>query len=262
MDVQPKTSNFQDYISSSKPRDLAFPSCGLVLITDTSWKMLRTIRDKFKFVSETAGPIWADLIEPKSDRSPFEPLHNTLFSVRAIQYTRFYSEVQTQYKVGTRPEEQIKLPLEFLANGVRVLFYEDQPWFGDNRNELKRYAQWCDTNHGSNYQITLDKAAAYIHFRVEQKRVELAATGPTRKDVLPETSLFGRARNVVPVLERYAKWQGYLELSKNLSSQGPVEILYTDLLRQSNTAKAVQPIDYAADSRRMAKRLHEDERTR
>lgn len=110
--------------------------------------------------------------------------------------------------------------------------------------------------------MTVDKAAAYITFRVEQKRAELAAEGPTRLDVLPETSLFNRARDIIPVLERYAKWQGYLELSKKLSTQGAVELVYTELLRNSNTAKAEQPIDYGADSRRMAKRLAEEERSR
>lgn len=114
--------------------------------------MLRTIYDKFCFVSSTAAPIWAGLIEPNSARSQFQPLHTTLFSVNALQYTRFYHELPVQF-YHPRPDLLIQQPLEFLAKGVDVLFYKAQPWFGDNRNELKRYAQWCEARCYGNYQV-------------------------------------------------------------------------------------------------------------
>jgi hypothetical protein len=75
-----------------------------------------------------------------------------------------------------------------------------------------------------------------------------------------ETTLFGIARGIIPVLQRLAKWQGYDDLSKELSSKREVEIVYKDLNQASNKATAIRPVDFAATSRRVAKRFTPDER--
>lgn len=241
-------------------RNLPIAECNtlqaLALATaNISGKMLLC---KFNVVSRMATPLWADLKEPKLPKANvtnLKPLHDTLFSVDGIRFTRFYNNLDCNN------EHAVQYGVQHLANGIRVLFYEDSTWFSANRNELKRYAAWCSTFYGSNYTLTIEKAADYLTYRVNEKRVQLGG-GVQLEGVLPETTLFNRARDIIPVLERFGKWQGYEDLASKLSSKGPVEIIYTQLLRASNTAKGQQDLDFANTSRRTTKRIHPDERSR
>ncbi len=254
----------QAYISKGSP-DLSIILDSHVGKNSKSDAAMATVsRKKWPVIEANATVLWSNLKEPATriTSTSFKPLHLTLFSVNAIKYTQFYKSLDTTFRIGTRFEDSIKQELEVLANGVKVLFYEDSGWFGNNKTELKRFAAWCDAADGD-YTITGNKAAAYMTYRVDEKRTELDIGGSSRNSrVLLETTLFNKARDIIPVLERYAKWQGYTELATGLSKQRAVEVVYTGLLRASNTAKVEQPIDYAADSRRMTKRFTEDERTR
>lgn len=61
---------------------------------------------------------------------------------------------------------------------------------------------------------------------------------------------------------RVAELQGFADYQKDLSKRGPVGVLYTNILRQSNAEKASAVVDFAATSRYNTKRLKPGESTR
>jgi hypothetical protein len=169
----------------------------------------------------------------KEHQKKFPPLHTTLFSLQAIHNTKVYNECHNE---------------EDLLQGIRVLFYEDTTWFRSHRMELKRYAKWC-TENGIDFNVDISKCASYITFRCNEMNTKAV-------------TLFNKCRFIISTLERLAKWQGYIELSKGLSRQGKVEIIYKDLLRSSNAELLLEQVDYAGTSRRVTKRFTDDEKQR
>lgn len=180
------------------------------------------------------------LIEPNLSKTcVFPPLHTTLFSVNGLLTTKLYKECSTQ--------EQ----LEYLIQGVRVLFYEDTDWFMSHRMELKRYAEWCTLNYDGDFSLSLSKCADYI----TNRSLEMKEADHTKA-----ITLFNKARFIITTLERLAKWQGHNELSTGLSNQGRIEIIYKELLRASNKEKLSEQVDYAGSSRRVTKRFTDEEK--
>lgn len=87
------------------------------------------------------------LEEPKVPKDcPFPSLSTTVFSCNGFKFTQHYKQF------GHLSTEL----LNNLNEGVRILFYEDINWFMSHRNELKRYAQWCDQESSKDYSVTLD----------------------------------------------------------------------------------------------------------
>lgn len=183
----------------------------------------------------------AVLLEPNvPTKCPFPPLHTTLFSIKGIKSTNRYRKNNS------------KDTIDELVQGIRVLFYEDTTWFLSHRNELKRYACWCN-QLGDNYELSLIKCAEYISYRCNEIREQKTDDGIA-------VTLFNKTRFIITTLERLAKWQGYTELSSNLSQKGRVEIIYKDLLRLQNKEKLSEYVDYAGSSRRVSKRFTNEER--
>lgn len=174
------------------------------------------------------------------------PLHETLLSQWAFEHTKLYRD-------SPNPDT-----IETLRTGARVLFYDDTTWFKTHKNELKQYACWCDKYHSSNYTVNPDKCADYIMSRCK----DIQSNSNSHKIKSQNTTLFNKARFIIPTLERLAKWQGEIECSSNLAQKGKVFLVYKDLLRASNTEKNSEQIDYAASSRRVTKRFTVEEKER
>lgn len=188
----------------------------------------------------------AVLVEPNiSATCPFPPLHTTLFSLIGLQQTKVYKEQGSENNIL----------LNELIQGVRVLFYEDATWFKSHRNELKRYTEWCEVYQGGDFLVQLNKCADYITFRIEQRNSIQSQYGDTKV-----MTLFNKTKFIISTLERLAKWQGHIELSKGLSNQGRVEIICKDLLRSNNKEKNSEHVDYAGSSRRVTKRFTPEEK--
>lgn len=220
-----------------------------------------TPKTKEKLFADLFSGSW-DLVEPlNTDQSRIgKPLHETLFSFNGFTQTKYYKDFPLVFPRGTDATPiAADLMVRRSAAGNEA-FLGSSSWFSNNRYRIRKWTDWCYEFADRNYAVddTL-KVHNFLKHLVDTKRAMLPETTPTHVAANAVT-LFNQMSYMIPVLERIAKWQGYVELSTNLSKKDDIDVLYSGYMRKRNIAAATTPVDYAATSRITTKRLKKDER--
>jgi hypothetical protein len=216
------------------------------------------IAKKWAIFKEVGAALW--LTEPTSakgtDRA--NPLHTSIFSMDAAKFCRWYQEVESERSGrGAALTETFTKIITSKMEALRVNFYEDAIFMKSHRRDIVLWCDWCDTNQDGDYGMSsVGKARTFLDFYTETKREtfqQRMAKGDKIK-ISEEESVFNHYRNVIAVLERIAKWQGYQEFAHNLSRFEDIEVLRKQLFEARNEAR-IGDQDYAKTSRIRSKRI-------
>lgn len=180
-------------------------------------------------------------------------LNCSLFSPQVIFQHAWY--VQCKYRVLT--EKEIEQIIREKGEAMLALFYNDKAWYAKNYRDLRRYVEWCDKYHDSDYSVsTFSKMAQFIRAKIDERRV----LGPVDEIVPLERTCRGLFKRLKPVIQRLAQWQGYSECGTS-EARGPVDTLRREL-DQAILLKINQDRDHHALSRAAKKRLSPEEHER
>lgn len=131
--------------------------------------MYRTPHEKWDlFKKYTAEHFVPRATEPKK-KLQGTPLHETLFSVEAIVYTKWFDSFFNHQIEGANVDQQVIHILAEKSEEIEVMFYSRPAWFTNNHIAIRDYASWCLQMQEGNFALnTVRKAKNYLQHCIDR----------------------------------------------------------------------------------------------